>query len=116
MGGLLDIEGSHSEIVWVTRGIAAGSGLATVQLTVLQLDFTDTCVSSSIYSQPTLYVDAATVETICKAAHIFSEHGKATSTFAYELKDIGLISFDTSRVCSKASLSRLLIGRCRWDL
>lgn len=81
LGRVLDIEGCCSVIVWVTRVIVGGSVLAKMQLRVLLLEFADALVSSSIYSKPTLYVDDATMGTICRAARICREHAKVTNTF-----------------------------------
>jgi len=78
LGRVLDIDGYCSVVIWVTRGIAAGSVLATIELRVLLLEFADACVSSSIYSRLTLYVDDATVETICTAKRICREHANAS--------------------------------------
>ena len=85
-------------VIWVTRGIAAGSVLATIELRVLLLEFADACVSSSIYSRLTLYVDDAMVETICAAKRICREHAKATNTFTNALRGIRMLFSDTKNV------------------
>ena len=51
-------------MVWATRGLAAGSVLAAIELRVLLIQVCDKVVASSIYCRLTLYVDDGTLETV----------------------------------------------------
>ncbi len=118
LGRVLDIDGYCSVIIWVTRGIAAGSVLATIELRVLLLEFADACVSSSIYSRLTLYVEDATVETIYTAKRICWDHAKATKTFTDALMGIRMLFSDTKNgICASSDkVARGIKGRLHGSL
>ena len=61
---VLNVEGCCSVEVFATRGLAAGSVLATIELRILLLEAGDRMVSIGLYSRITLYVDDATFETV----------------------------------------------------
>jgi hypothetical protein len=109
LGRVLDIDGCCSGVIWVTRGIAAGSVLTTIELRVLLIEFADAAVAASIYCRITLYVDDATIETICTAKRICKDHTRVTNVFTDALRGIRMLFSDTKNVvcASKDGIKRI---------
>ena len=102
---VLDIDGCCSVLVWASRGLAAGSVLATIELRVLLIEFADMATSMSLYCRITLYVDDATVETVCTSRGIRKEHARVTNAFTEALIQIRLLFSDTKNVTCASSSS-----------
>ena len=77
--------------------------MATIELRVLLIEFADAAVAASIYCRFTLYVDDATIETICTAQRICKEHTKATNVFTDALRGIRMLFSDTKNVVCASS-------------
>ena len=96
-------EGCCSDLVWASRGLAAGSVLATIELRVLLIEAGDRLVSMSIYCRFTLYVDDATVETFCPASFIAEEHSRVVRAFVQDLGGIRLQFSETKNVVNAST-------------
>ena len=71
-------------MVWASRGLAAGSVLAIIELRLLLLEAGDRMVACSLYCRLTLYVDNAAIET----SHIAkkkTEYAKVVDGFVQDL-------------------------------
>ena len=95
---VLDIEGCVSGFVWASRGLAAGSVLATIELRVLLIEAADAVVASCVYCRLTLYVDDATIETVCTMAKIVQAHAASVNLFVSELSELRLTFSDKKNV------------------
>ena len=104
---VLDVDGCCSAFVWASRGLAAGSVLATIELRLLLLEAGDRLASISIYCRLSLYVDDdATIETFCTNMRVVAEHSKAVNDFVTSLTDLRMQFSDTKNVVC-ASTSKL---------
>ena len=95
---VLDIEGCCSCEILASRGLAAGSVLATIELRVLLIAVGDRVVASSLYCRLTLYVDDAAIETVCTASRIVKEHCDAVNGMVKDLQELRLTLSDTKNV------------------
>jgi len=101
---VIDIEGCCSKAVWASRGLTAGSVLATIELRVLLLEAADTMVSASLYCRLTLYVDDATIETVCTVARVVDTHVDSVRRFVEALHRMRMKFSDTKNVvCASAN-------------
>ncbi len=76
--------------MWTTRGIGAGSVLATIELRLLLLEAGDRLVAMSIYCRLTLYVDDATIEIVCASSSVVSVHAGSVNRFVDDLQRLRL--------------------------
>ena len=95
---VLEVEGCCSVVIHASRGLAAGSVLATIELRLLLIDAGDRLVKACLYCRLTLYVDDATVETVCVAGSIVHQHSSAVNRFVGDLQDLRLQFSDTKNV------------------
>jgi len=100
---VLDIEGCCSDFIWAMRGITAGSVLATLELKVLLIQAGDLVVSSCLYTRLTLYVDDATLESVCTQRMAVQEHLKALDLFTSSLQSLDLAFSQTKNVVCASS-------------
>ena len=104
LGRVLCIDGSCSAIVWATRGLTAGSVLATIELRVLLIQWADEAVALSLHARLTVYVDDVTIETVGTVKVVRGQHAKVTNTFISSLIDTRLQFADTKNVtCASTS-------------
>ena len=104
LGRVLFIDGCCSEPVYATRGLAAGSITATVELRLFLIVFADRMVAVALHTRLTLYVDDATLETVGYV-------GKSVAAFAAGIIDAGMQFSDKKNVCtaSRASIAREIV-------
>ena len=95
---VIEVGGCCSEQLLASCGLAAGSILATIELRVLLLSACDRLVASSLYCRITLYVDDATLETVCASRTIVQKHTDAVNAFVADLQSIRLQFSDTKNV------------------
>ena len=74
LGRVLFIDGCCSEHVYATRGLAAGSISATIELRLFLIVFADRMVAVTLHTRLTLYVDDATLETVGYVGSLVADH------------------------------------------
>jgi hypothetical protein len=109
---VLEVDGCCSAMVFATRGLAAGSVLAVIELRVLLLEAGERMISIALYSRLSVYVDDATIETICLQRSIVEQHSKAVNCFAGHLESMRLPFSATKNVTSATTdaLARVVNG------
>ena len=112
---VLDVEGCCSGFVFPSRGLTAGSVLATIELRVLLIEFADASVASSLHSRITLYVDDATIETVATVKSVLREHLRALGSFIEGVHATRMSFSSTKNVCCASSrgLSRAIVRECK---
>ena len=110
LGRVLVIEGCCSRVVYATRGLTAGSVLATIELRVLLLQWADEAVEVSLYSRLTVSVDDVTIETIGTRRIVESKHSAVVNSFILDLQLMRLdFSPNKNVTCASSdSLARLV--------
>ena len=110
---VLDIEGCCSCLIFATRGLAAGSVLATIELRVLLIEIGDRVNSLSLYCRLTFYVDDTTIETICPANCVVETHAKIVNALVEGLQAMRMTLSDTKNVVSASTdkLARAVLGK-----
>ena len=103
LGRVLVIEGCCSRIVFATRGLTAGSVLATVELRVLLLRWADRAASISLHCRLTVYVDDVTIETIGTPSIVLDKHVVVTNSFTSDLRRMRLEFSPTKNATSASS-------------
>ena len=105
LGRVLVVEGCCSRIVFATRGLTAGSVLATCELRVLLLQWADRAASIALYCRLTVYVDDVTIETVGIATIVLDKHVAVTNAFTADLQAMRLEFSPTKNVtCSSTDL------------
>ena len=100
---VLEVEECCSVLIWATRGLAAGSVMATIELRVLLIVVADRVASLSMYTRLTVYVDDATLETVCTRKQIINEHVKAVEAFTSGLQNLKLSFSEKKNVVCASS-------------
>ena len=108
---MLFIDGCCSEPVYATRGLAAGSITATIELRLFLFVFADRMVAAALHTRLTLYVDDATLETVGYVGSLVADHVKSVAALAAGIIDAGMQFSDKKNVCtaSRASIAREII-------
>ena len=78
--------------------LVQGVLLATIELRVLLIEAADALVSASLYCRLTLFVDDATVETVCTVDKVVGAHAKSVNLFVSKLHELRLKFSDTKNV------------------
>ena len=108
MHKIIRIGTATSNRVQATRGITAGSGLATFEMRLVMIRLVDRAVHVSPWAQPTLYVDDLSVE----AAGTEEEVVEQISIFGYSAcGDIEADGGEVSRTKSVCTASSTEIGQ-----
>eukprot|EP00973_Karenia_brevis_P068421 9516999-Karenia_brevis.AAC.1 len=95
LGRVLCIDGCCSPAVWATRGLTAGSVLATIELRVLLIQWADEISSRALHSRFTVYVDDVTIETVGTVRIVKRHHARVTNSFTTALARMRLKFSDT---------------------
>ena len=111
LGRVLFIDGCCSETVYATRGLAAGSITAIIELRLFLIVFADRMVAAALHTRLTIYVDDATLETVGHVGSLVADHVKSVAAFAAGIIDAGMQFSDRKNVCtaSRASIAREII-------
>ena len=95
---VLSVDGCYSDAVHASRGLAAGSVLAMIELCILLLRAGERMTATALYSRITLYVDDATVETACTVTSVVEQHALAVNSFVTDLQGLRLVFSDMKNV------------------
>ena len=88
LGRVLIIDGCCSVPIFATRGLAAGSITATIELRLFLIVFADRMVAAALHTRLTLYVDDATLETVGFGGALVDDHVRSVSAFAAGIIDV----------------------------
>ena len=110
---MLIIDGCCSVPVYATRGLAAGSITATIELRLFLIVFADRMVAAALHTRLTLYVDDATLETVGIVGTLVADHVRSVSAFAAGIIDVGMQFSDKKNVCtaSRHAIAREITKR-----
>ena len=100
LGRVLIIDGCCSVPIFATRGLAAGSITATIELRLFLIVFADRMVAAALHTRLTLYVDDATLETVGFGGALVDDHVRSVSAFAAGIIDVGMQFSDKKNVCT----------------
>ena len=103
LGRVLVIDGCCSRVVIATRGLTAGSVLATIELRILLVEWADRAVAMTIFTRLTVYVDDATIETIGTRRLIEKHHAEVVNAFTTDLRLMRLEFSPTKNVTTASS-------------
>ena len=73
LGRVIRVGNAISNVLTATRGIIAGSGLATIELRVLMIDIVDRALAAHPTVTPTLYVDDLSMESSGTNKHVCTQ-------------------------------------------
>ena len=90
--------GCCSVPIFATRGLAAGSITATIELRLFLIVFADRMVAAALHTRLTLYVDDATLETVGFGGALVDDHVRSVSAFAGQASLMLACSFRTKRM------------------
>ena len=100
LGRVLIIDGCYSVPIYATRGLAAGSITATIELRLFLIVFADRMVATALRTRLTLYVHDATLETVGCVGTLVTDHVRSVSAFASGIIDAGMQFSDKKNVCT----------------
>ena len=111
LGRVLIIDGCCSVPIYATRGLAAGSITATIELRLFLIVFADRMVAAALHTRLTLYVDDATLETVGFVGTLVADHVRSVSAFVAGIIDVGMQFSDKKNVCtaSRHAIATLLL-------
>ena len=91
---------AHSDLVWATRGIVAGSGNATSEMRLVMIDIVDSVMKRHPTIIPTLFVDDLSIELSGEDDHIIYHIVGFTAKTSKRITDDGMEVSKTKSVVS----------------